>query len=1387
MKKLLLLSLALLLMASGFAQVLIDPLLGEEMNRRNDNEQMTIVVIMKSQYDRVQLNRRADYFATRAERREFVVNELKAFASASQYDLCRSLSEMRSNGMVTEPTVLWMANALYFDATKAAIQDLARRNDIEIIGFAKEHNWIPETEAPRQVSATREITQNVFQVNADDVWALGYTGVGVVVAVIDTGVNYNHVDVADHLWDGGSEFPHHGYDVVHHDNDPMDDHGHGSHCSGTVLGDGTAGSQTGMAPDATLMCVKCLDANGNGGAQNISEGIQWAVEHGCDMFSMSLGIPNSSISERTLLRNTCVAALDAGIVAAIAAGNEGNNTWQYPIPNNVRVPGSCPPPYMDEVQGTNPGELSCSVCVGAVDYNDNAAYFTSRGPVTWQNTTFADYPYNPGIGLIRPDVCAPGVDIKSLNYQSNYGYTAMSGTSMATPCVAGCMALMLSKDINLSPSEVCRILEETAVPLSQGKSNTYGFGRVDVYQAVEAIKMGAVQYNSFYQIHDPEGNNNSVLNPGESVMMSVVLVNLSSEPVSDVSIALTTVDGNVTITQSTASCPDFAPDEALMVEDAFAFTVSDDVVAKQDIRFNLEVYIDGERTGTYGFVVTVFDDQLEYGTTVVLNDDSGEGLLNPGETADLRIFVENTGNQLAEMVLGTLSTEYEFVTLNVTQKSFSAIGAELMSSADFSVTLDAAAPDDFAIPFTLDLVDFNGKHTELTFTYKNACNIVFSLHDSNGNGWQGNYLMVSYSGGLPTEQMTIDEGSSATYTRSVPSGSRIMLRWHNEQGASQCSFEVTYEDGTVIYENEGGFSGNKVFDIDCTVGSSAPEFCEPARNLTYTVEGNRVHLTWEAPETPGCFAYEIWRGSNQLVMAPITEFAEIVEDGVYDYCVYACYMDCQSEYVCAEVEVSKCGPVQNLQHALLTNDEIIQIILTWEAPENPTGLVEYQIYMDDELIGSTNELIYYLNTTIGYHDVIVKAVFENCDKDNQTEICILGRVENLNYVMDDHIVDLTWDALEYVSQYDVYINQVLVATVEDPSYSVELPSGIFEVMVGPVEEGCYRFLAGFDICIVDPIKDLSFVAMNDSGMHFVWSCDDPYVYNYEVIYNGDTTQIEPQGGTTEFSFDPIVGENTICVIVHSLYGCYSEPVCLSKEVCPAVDGFDYVFNGNEVTVTWNGDADAYQVSLDGAEFVMVETNAYTAHLEGSHTIQVTPVEENCLVVASEFTFEVINVVPEITKTSVNVSEAAINVEWNAVEGAVAYNLYRNMELIAENLTETYFTDTEMTIDMKHWYAVQTVFEKGISDLSVEVGVDYFTGLNENDNKVSIYPNPTSDKVTIECAGMTQIEVYSADGKLVQRIKVEGDTHQLDDLEVGNYTLRIKSGGNIFVRSIIKTR
>ena len=490
MKRIVLISILLSACMMGFAQGCLDPLLSQEMNRRSDNERIEVVVLMKAQYDRSQLSRRADFIPTKAERRDFVVKELKAFAEVSQHDLKRVLSEMESHGMVSSVRSLWSANTLYFEATKLAILDLAERTDIETITLNTQHQWIAEGETPKPASDTRETTPNITKVKADQVWELGYTGAGVVVAVVDSGVNYNHLDLADHLWDGGEEFPHHGYDIVNDDNDPMDDKGHGTHCAGTVLGDGTAGSLTGMAPEATLMCVKSIRGDGFGGAVNIAGGMEWSVEHGCDLISMSLGMVGAGVADKEILRRTCESILDAGIVALVCAGNEGINILQmmYPIPNNVRVPASCPPPYLDPDQMANPGPLSCVVAVGAVNYNDAAADFTSQGPVTWQDTEFGDYAYNPGIGLIRPDVCAPGVGIKSLDYENTSGYTNMDGTSQATPCVAGIVALMLQKNPELTPAEICRILEETSVKLTPTKSNVTGVGRVDALAAVNAVQ-----------------------------------------------------------------------------------------------------------------------------------------------------------------------------------------------------------------------------------------------------------------------------------------------------------------------------------------------------------------------------------------------------------------------------------------------------------------------------------------------------------------------------------------------------------------------------------------------------------------------------------------------------------------------------------------------------------------------------------------------------------------------------------------------------------------------------------------------------------------------------------------------------------------------------------
>lgn len=471
----------------------IEPGLLNEMSRMEEDEKTKIHILMAEPSDVTRLLYEASFYPSKQERCLAVVETLKRQAGDSQYELLRLLEEMERYGMVEEVHPFWIANAVSCLANKTAIRDLASRNDILSIGFCEQALWIFENEAVATTKGDgREITENLLQVNAPQVWEQGYTGQGVLVAIIDTGVNYNHADLAGRLWDGGPEYPYHGYDFSSNDNNPIDPHGHGTHVAGTVCGTGASGTQTGIAPSATIMALKVFNDLGEGDETMWMAAVQFALEHGADVINMSLGRPMADATQKRLMRQCCDNILAAGIVAAVCAGNIRQLQYLAPVPSNLYTPGDCPPPYLHEDQLVNPGGTSCVISVGAVDYQDNLAPFSSEGPSQWTDVSiYGDYPYTAGsttdIGLIRPDLCAPGVQIKSLDYNNINGYTLMDGTSMATPLVTGTIALMLSKNRELTPAQLDEILERTAVPLSEHKNNDFGSGRLDALAAVNAV------------------------------------------------------------------------------------------------------------------------------------------------------------------------------------------------------------------------------------------------------------------------------------------------------------------------------------------------------------------------------------------------------------------------------------------------------------------------------------------------------------------------------------------------------------------------------------------------------------------------------------------------------------------------------------------------------------------------------------------------------------------------------------------------------------------------------------------------------------------------------------------------------------------------------------
>ena len=452
-----------------------------------------VIVVMNQQYDEMGATRHTQ-FMDKAQRRAFVISDHQAFCQTSQAEVLDFVAGLGDE--VQEIRPFWSVNGFACLASDEAIQLLEARHDVAMVVRDEFRKMLPENEKSYPVES-KDIAWHVDKVNAPAVWSYigstGYTGNGVVVAILDTGVNYNHIDIAGSMWDGGPEFPHHGYDVINHDNDPMDDYMHGTHCAGIVAGQGNAGTQTGIAPGAKIMAVKIMDETGYGGDAQIIEGIEFALTHGADILSCSFGDPETG--GYALYRQLYETVLDAGVVAAVAAGNVGDTQYTYPKPFNIEAPGNCPPPWFHPDQTLHGGHTAV-VCIGATDANDNHSSFSSVGPVTWAEGAnigdYSDYPYeigNPDMpGLIRPDISAPGANIISLGFPGNTSYEAHDGTSMATPCTAGVMALLLEAEPTLTPAQLDSIIELTAVKIGNYKKNNItGSGRIDALAAVNAL------------------------------------------------------------------------------------------------------------------------------------------------------------------------------------------------------------------------------------------------------------------------------------------------------------------------------------------------------------------------------------------------------------------------------------------------------------------------------------------------------------------------------------------------------------------------------------------------------------------------------------------------------------------------------------------------------------------------------------------------------------------------------------------------------------------------------------------------------------------------------------------------------------------------------------
>ncbi|MFH1894792.1 MAG: S8 family serine peptidase, partial [Patescibacteria group bacterium] len=380
--------------------------------------------------------------------------------SAAFYNMFRTMAEIGSE-----------INKLYLNTVVSSLNTKTREefkstfNGISLDISLEEAEEVEKLSFVKNVTPNYEVyallTESVPLINADDVWNLGYTGKGKTIAIIDTGIDYTHPDLGGCFGTGCKVVG--GFDFVSGDSDPMDDHGHGTHCAGIAAG---SGALKGVAPDAKLLAYKVLSAGGSGSFDQVIAGVERAVDPNndgdysdhADVISMSLGA-NMSSDGTDPLSIAVDNAVEQGVVAVVAAGNSGSKYFTV----------------------GSPGGSQKAITVGATDKNDQIASFSSRGPTT--------------DGRVKPDVVAPGVYITSAipkegaAYSDPSGYKTWSGTSMSTPHVAGAATLILDANPSMplgwsAPKFVKNSLISTAVDVGYNVY-TQGGGRIDVAQAID--------------------------------------------------------------------------------------------------------------------------------------------------------------------------------------------------------------------------------------------------------------------------------------------------------------------------------------------------------------------------------------------------------------------------------------------------------------------------------------------------------------------------------------------------------------------------------------------------------------------------------------------------------------------------------------------------------------------------------------------------------------------------------------------------------------------------------------------------------------------------------------------------------------------------------------
>ncbi|MCD8510594.1 MAG: S8 family serine peptidase [Bacillus sp. (in: Bacteria)] len=399
-----------------------------------------------------------------------IVNALQQTADTSQAQAIQFLEAAKADGKVKSYQSFFIQNIISVTATKDVVEKLSYLPEVAEITL----NEIIPAVFPERTDEPAMITDdgvewNINQVQAPDAWnEFGITGQGVVVGVIDTGVQWNHPALKENFRGYNPDNPDspdptgNWFDGISSSTLPQDTHGHGTHVTGTVMGQDPSGdNKIGVAPDAQWIAARACSAAGCPQDALLASGQYMLAPNGDASLAPDI-VQNSWGGQPGInewYRPTVQAWRDAGMLPVFSAGNSG------PGSQTVTPPANYPEAY----------------AVAATDINNNVASFSSRGPANYS-------------GDQKPNISAPGVNIRSSVPGGGYE-GGWNGTSMASPHISGVAALLLSIDASLTPDELEQIMDDTATPLTDSQytdvpNDGYGVGLVNAYEAVAMIADG---------------------------------------------------------------------------------------------------------------------------------------------------------------------------------------------------------------------------------------------------------------------------------------------------------------------------------------------------------------------------------------------------------------------------------------------------------------------------------------------------------------------------------------------------------------------------------------------------------------------------------------------------------------------------------------------------------------------------------------------------------------------------------------------------------------------------------------------------------------------------------------------------------------------------------